>query len=177
MTTLTLPRFETDRLILRSQTLEDFQPLCDFLASPRANFIGGPITDAKDLSRVFGHSAGQWVLRGFGMLFMERKSDGVTIGHCGPWMPMHWPEPELAWSIWRDEDEAKGYITEAMTRIHAWVFGELGWETAVSYIDPDNHRSAAVARRLGAVIDPAAAVPPGDDPDEIHVYRHAKGGA
>ncbi len=177
MSTITLPRLETERLILRTPRIEDFDDFADFLSSQRAEFIGGPFTDAMMLSRTFGHATGMWLLRGFGTFIIERKSDGVAIGHCGPWMPMHWPEPELGWCIWRADDEGKGYVTEAMNEILTWVFDGLGWETAVSYIAPENHRSAAVAGRLGAVIDPAAPVPPGDDPHEIHVYRHAKGGA
>lgn len=177
MTTVTIPTLETDRLRLRAPKLEDHAPFASFLSSPRAAFVGGPLTDPMVLSRVFGHAAGMWLLRGFGTFIFERKSDGVAIGHGGPWQPMPWPEPELGWCIWRDDDEGEGYVTEAMTTIHRWVFEHLGWTTAVSYIDTDNHRSAAVAKRLGAVLDPGAPCPPGEDPDGLNVYRHSRGGA
>ena len=46
---------------------------------------------------------------------------------------------------------------------------QLGWTTAVSYILPANDRSAALARRLGAQRDPAAAHP-GAEPCDV--WRH-----
>ena len=64
--------------------------------------------------------------------------------------------------------EGKGYATEAGRAARAYAYGTLGWKTAVSYVDPGNHRSAAVARRLGCREDPEAARP---DPADI-VFRH-----
>lgn len=177
MTAAAIPTLFTERLCLRAPRVADFAAFASFLGSSRANFIGGPVTDPMAQSRSFGHIAGLWLLRGHGTFIFERRSDGIAIGHGGPWHPMVWPEPELGWCIWRDEDEGRGYVTEALRRIHGWVFGELGWETAISYIDADNHRSAAVAKRLGAEIDPNAPPPPGDDSAGLHVYRHHPGGA
>jgi RimJ/RimL family protein N-acetyltransferase len=51
----------------------------------------------------------------------------------------------------------------------AHVFGAMGWDTAVSYIDHDNNRSAALARRLGAVQDGVWTTPRGT---EVRVFRH-----
>ena len=176
-TMLTLPVLESDRLILRTPRIEDYPAFAAFLGSSRATFIGGPFEGEMFLSRVFGHATGMWMLRGFGTFIFERKTDGMSIGHGGPWQPMPWPEPELGWCIWRDEDEGKGYVTEALRVIRDWAFGTLGWEGCVSYIDAENDRSAAVARRLGAELDPDAPLPLEDDPAKVHVYRHRKGAA
>ena len=60
---------------------------------------------------------------------------------------------------------------QAFRRWHAargYAYGTLGWPTAVSYVDAENHRSCALARRLGAREDPAA---PRPGPDGL-VFRH-----
>ena len=44
-----------------------------------------------------------------------------------------------------------------------WALGPRGRSTVVSYIARDNARSIAVARRLGAAVDAAAATPGGND--------------
>jgi RimJ/RimL family protein N-acetyltransferase len=54
-----------------------------------------------------------------------------------------------------------------------WAFANLPIETLVSYTDPDNHASQAVARRLGAVLDADA---PRQDPEDL-VWRYARGTA
>ena len=66
--------------------------------------------------------------------------------------------------------EGRGYATEAASAARAWVYENLGWTTAVSYIDRDNLRSIAVARRLGCVED-TGAVPA--DPEDA-VFRHPR---
>jgi RimJ/RimL family protein N-acetyltransferase len=55
--------------------------------------------------------------------------------------------------------------------VRAHAFRDLGWTTAVSYIDPDNARSIALAERLGAVRDRGARQPVFDKP--CLVYRHS----
>ena len=177
MSAFAVPTFETARLILRAPRLDDYPAFAAFLGSDRAGFIGGPVSDRMQLSRAFGNLAGMWLLRGYGMFVFEHAQSGEAIGHGGAWHPVHWPEPELGWCIWTAAAEGQGFVTEAMTRLRAWVFDDLGWPTAVSYIDRGNHRSAAVARRLGAVIDPAAERPEGDDPSKVDVWRHRPEGA
>jgi RimJ/RimL family protein N-acetyltransferase len=49
--------------------------------------------------------------------------------------------------------------------------------TLVSYMDPENHASAAVARRLGAVPDPDAPRQPGPENEADLVFRHTPGGS
>jgi RimJ/RimL family protein N-acetyltransferase len=108
------------------------------------------------------------VLRGYGLFIIEAKGDPTPLGMCGPWHPIDWPEPELAWSIWSPAAEGRGIMFEAVTAARSHAFGPLGWDTAVSYIDPANARSIALAERLGAVRDAAA---PRLDPADL-VYRH-----
>ncbi|SFC50951.1 GNAT family N-acetyltransferase [Tropicimonas isoalkanivorans] len=171
-----IPTLLTSRLVLRAPRVEDFPAFADFLASERTHYMGGPVADHMQASRAFGNLAGLWVLRGYGMFVLERRDTGEPVGHAGARHPMPWPELELGWCLWSAAGEGEGFMTEAMRQIHGWVFDGLGWETCVSYMGARNARSAALARRMGAVIDPDAARPEGDNRDDVTVWRHRKGG-
>ncbi|MEM1431630.1 MAG: GNAT family N-acetyltransferase [Pseudomonadota bacterium] len=166
------PTLETERLILRAPALQDWETCRAFMATERARFTGG-IRSEHEAWRGFGHIVGHWALRGFGSFVFCDRATGATLGLAGPWYPSTWPEREIGWSVWRDEAEGKGYAFEAARAAIAHAFDTLGWDSAVSYIDPDNARSIALAERLGAVRDAAA---PRPDPTDL-VYRHPKPGA
>ena len=163
------PTLQTARLTLRAPCAADWPSWRDFMASDRARFVGGPIDEARAW-RAFGHVIGMWVLRGYGSFVFHETGSDRPLGMCGPWRPADWPEAELGWTLWSAEAEGKGHAFEAATAARAYALGDLGWPTAVSYIDPDNARSIALALRLGAVIDPDAATPPSDRP--ALVFRH-----
>ncbi len=162
------PVLQTERLILRAPQRGDFAPWADFVATDRSRYIGGPL-DAGLAWRAMCHLTGHWVHRGFGMFIFHAKTEATPLGMAGPWFPEGWPEHELGWSIWAPAAEGHGFALEAATCARDFAFRTLGWTTAVSYIDPENTRSLALARRLGAFHDRAATCP-GDD--ATLVYRH-----
>ncbi len=149
------PVLETARLILRAPVLRDFDAYAAFYGSPRCSFVGGQMPRDKAW-RFFGHQVGHWALRGFGSFAMEPKTGGPAVGLILAWQPEGHPEREIGWVIFTDQAEGCGYAREAAAAVLAHVFGTLGWETAVSYIDPGNARSIALAERLGAVPDAGA---------------------
>lgn len=162
---------ETERLRLRRPSAHDVAAWMTFFRSERATFHGGgPQATDGTAWRAFAAFAGHWDLRAFGPLVVMRKRGGEPIGLVGPWFPAGWPERELTWSIWSPEFEGRGYAFEAARAVRDHVFADLGWKTAVSYIDPGNGRSIALAERLGCRRDADAAKPDGDD---VLVYRHA----
>ena len=165
------PVLETERLILRAPVAADWPFFRDFTLSERSVFVRPDEVDTARAWRSMGHVVGMWVLRGFGSFVMERKEDRAPLGLCGPWYPIDWPEPEIGWTLWSADAEGKGYAFEAATAARRHAFDNLGWPTAVSYIDPANARSIALAERLGAVRDRDAAFP-GNDP--CLVYRHPR---
>ncbi|WP_422075220.1 GNAT family N-acetyltransferase [Tranquillimonas rosea] len=168
---MTPPVLHTRRLRLRAPHTGDFDVLSAFLMSERARHVGGPLSDATQCSRTLGNLAGMWMLRGFGAFVFTQRDDDRALGMAGPWQPMTWPEPEIAWSVWAPEAEGTGLAHEASLAARDHAFRDLGWTTAVSYIDPENVRSIRLAERLGATRDTGATPPPGSGP--IHVYRHA----
>ena len=167
------PVLRTERLVLRAPKASDLDALVPFITSDRARFVGGGAEKTRgDAWRILAIFAGHWHLRGFGLFIAEDAESGAPIGSVGPWYPGGWPERELGWTVWSPEAEGKGYAHEAMLRLRAHVYDDLGWDTAVSYIDARNDRSLALARRLGCTRDAAARRPDRDPDAPIEVWRH-----
>ncbi|MEO0937848.1 MAG: GNAT family N-acetyltransferase [Pseudomonadota bacterium] len=157
----------TDRLTLRQPDARDVEPMLDFFASDRARFYFGPLSRAEGWKR-FAIYAGQWALRGYGFFAVTRSDTGQTVGLAGPYHPEGFAEPEMSWLLTDAAYEGHGYATEACRAVLRHLYADKGWASVVSYIDPENAGSIAVATRLGAVQDPDAHIPlPG-----CLAYRH-----
>lgn len=163
------PVLQTARMILRAPEPRDLEPWMTFLVSERGRWHGGgPEEGVGRAWRIVATLLGHWQLHGYGPFLGERKDDGCLVAAVGPFFPANWPERELGWSVLRPEDEGRGYAREAAQAVLRHLFHDLGWATVVSYIDPANARSIALAERLGAVRDPAAERPSAGD----LVFRH-----
>ena len=163
-----IPTIVTERMILRAPIMADFPPYADILASDRAVHIGGPL-DRHHAWLDFGALTGSWHLLGFGALTMEERKTERFLGLSILDQEDGDPEPELGWVLSKDA-EGHGFAHEAATATRRHAYAELGWHTAVSYIAPKNTRSAKLAQKLGAKIDPKAEKP--RDYPECEVYRH-----
>jgi RimJ/RimL family protein N-acetyltransferase len=163
---MSAPTLRTERLVLRPLQAADFPAYGAFLATERSRFMGGPYTGWAAWG-MFCHEIACWDLYGHGGLLIERLSDGAAMGvievNDGPLFP----EKELGWMLY-EGFEGQGYATEAAAALRNWAFRELRLTSLVSYFDPENAPSIAVARRLGAERDDAA---PRQDPEDL-VYRH-----
>ncbi|WP_172292267.1 GNAT family N-acetyltransferase [Pseudoruegeria sp. HB172150] len=164
---MTGPVLQTERLTLRRPGASDEKAMLGFLMSPRAEFYGGPM-DLANAWRKFATYVGQWDLRGYGMFAVVLTDTGETIGMAGPFHPGEFDEPEMSWLLSDAAHEGKGYAREASAAVLHHLFHDLGWQGVISYIDPANAPSLALAERLGARRDPSAVSPlPGCD-----TYRH-----
>ncbi|SMX39226.1 GNAT family N-acetyltransferase [Maliponia aquimaris] len=163
------PTLHTPRLTLRAHTMGDLEQLCDLFGTDRARFMGGPVS-RMHAWRWMASEVAMWDLMDHGAWGIETR-DGTFVGQVGLYQPPHFPERELGWTL-LESAEGKGYAQEAAVAVLNWAWAQ-GWETLVSYIDPGNVRSIALAERLGAALDPDAALPQGETPDETHVYRHS----
>ena len=147
-----VPRLETERLILRAIEPADFEGFAAMMADPEvAHFItmDRKAQDRMDAWRTMAYAMGHWLARGFGMWAIVEKASGRFIGRVGPNYPEGWPDTEIGWALAR-ETWGKGYATEAARTAMDYAFTVLRWRRAISLIDPDNTRSAAVALRLGS---------------------------
>ena len=144
------PILETERLILRPTTVDDFPRWAEFMADPEAaRFIGGA-QPAPAAWRGFMTMAGAWALTGVSMFSVIEKATGHWVGRLGPWTPDGWPGTEVGWGLHPDA-QGRGYGVEGATAAIDYAFDVLGWTEVIHCIDPDNTPSQRLAERLGAV--------------------------
>jgi RimJ/RimL family protein N-acetyltransferase len=165
---LPIPTLTTERLHLRRPEAADWPAYRAYRLSPRST---SPMPEGAAWTH-FAAFFGHWTLRGFGRFVAVLRATGQPIGHFGPFFPEGHPERELTWTLWDASLEGQGLAFEGARAGRDHAFGPLGWGSAVSYIDPANLRSQALAARLGAVRDPLAPNPYGD---ATQVWRHGRG--
>lgn len=143
-----MEQLETDRLRLRHWLEKDFDAYASYYADEEtARFVGGTHTRDKAWRRM-ASELGHWALRGFGYWAVEEKATGALVGCVGLWLPEGWPELELGYWL-LPQMQGMGYAAEAGRRALDYAYAELGVDTLVSYIDPDNEPSIRLAERLG----------------------------
>ncbi len=161
-----MPELETERLRLRQWREDDWRSLAKFFAESKETNIMGGVEDIGFAWRVIACHVGHW--RGYGMWALEHKADGALAGFCGPWYPADWPELELGWSLLSDFRH-RGLATEAASAARRCIYRELNVAAVVSFIEPDNKASIAVAERLGCKLEAQTALPSGTP---ALAYRH-----
>ena len=166
---LTAPVIVGERVILRPHRASDIDAIAALYEGDRAAYIGGQQSRAT-VWRWLGYDAGQWGLLGFGSWAVDDLKSGQFAGQVALNKPVNFPEIELGWLVF-DAFEGCGLAFEAAVLARRFGFEELGIDTIVSYIAPENQRSIRLAERLGAVIDPGALTPDGD---ACLVYRHKR---
>lgn len=166
MTLPVIPVIETRRLVLRGPEAEDYPDFKATFSSYRSRFMGGPL-NAYEAWMLYAAEIGHWQIRGYGMWMIHHRESGETLGMAGGWKPAKWPEAEIAWIIWPDK-AGQGFALEATNAVRQYLYAQMGWDGAVSYLDPKNLDSIRLAERLGAKKDPGA---PSVDGNDV-VYRH-----
>lgn len=162
-----LPTLATDRLILRSPRVTDFDAYAEIACTDRGRFLGGPMSREAAWAD-FASMTGGWLLHGHG-LWTIGAADGVPGFVLLGFEPGD-AEPELGFML-RAAAEGRGIAFEAAQAARAHAFDTLGWHSVVSYIDPENARAIALARRLGAVPDGEIT---GPDGTAALVFRHLR---
>ena len=94
------------------------------------------------------------------------------IGQCGILYQnmRHRPEHEIGYMFQRPF-WGHGYATEAAAACRDWAFTHFRYEYVVSYIDPRNTRSLAVAKRIGMTLEQSLAAADNDWQKPLDVYR------
>jgi RimJ/RimL family protein N-acetyltransferase len=144
---LPIPTLTTNRLILRAPRETDFPAMLAFNDSPRSGFVGGD-APRQQIWRGLLANIGHWALRGHGFFSVETKA-GDFIGRIGVIYHDGWDEPELGWHLF-DGFEGQGYAVEAARAAKADYHARITPAPLISYIDPANRKSQALAERLGA---------------------------
>jgi ribosomal-protein-alanine N-acetyltransferase len=165
-TTLRIPTLRTERFVLRAPKRADIDAYAAFRTSKRAKGVGGPFPASQThdkLCAIVGH----WQIEGFGRWIVADRDD-APLGVVGILYPTGWPEPEIGWSVFAHA-EGQGVAYEAAQATRAYAYDVLGWKTIISCIMPDNARSIALARRMGARRDGTLEHP---EHGALEIWRH-----
>lgn len=165
--TMTTPTMTTARLRLRARRMADSDVYAEFRAPDRARHIGGPLPRGEACT-YFTALAGHWLVHGFGRWIVADRDSDAALGFVGLFHPDGWPEPEISWSLFAAA-EGRGLATEAATAARDLAYDRLGWQTVISRMSVDNHRSIALAERLGAGRERDLTHPVFGP---MHLYRH-----
>tara|TARA_B100000287_G_scaffold57033_2_gene50082 strand:+ start:6424 stop:6951 length:528 start_codon:yes stop_codon:yes gene_type:complete len=146
------PTLETENLILRPFKDGDVDDYFGVLDSPEVRrWLHIPESlDRSDAWQQMAWFVGQWELRGTGHWALEEKKSGQFVGRAGLHRPERhdWPGVEVGWLLHPDY-WGRGYATEAGAAAVRYGFEDLQVDKLFSCILPENHRSQAVAKRLG----------------------------
>ena len=146
------PTLETENLILRPFKDDDVDDYFGVLDSPEVRrWLHIPESlDRSDAWQQMAWFVGQWELRGTGHWALEEKKSGQFVGRAGLHRPERhdWPGVEVGWLLHPDY-WGRGYATEAGAVAVRYGFEDLQVDKLFSCILPENHRSQAVAIRLG----------------------------
>jgi len=144
---VTVPRLQTQRLLLREYRVEDFEAFAAHLADPESTaFLGS--ADRQTAWRVFGCHAGLWLLYGAGWWSVEVRETGQLVGHVGAFFRESLSGLEIGWNTYR-AFWGQGFAGEAAAEAVRHAL-EVRREPQVrAFIDPRNAPSIRVALRLG----------------------------
>ena len=167
-----VPVIEAGRVRLRAPRLSDLPAWTEILCSSRAVHMGGPY-ERDDAFMEFAAGVGSWLLRGHGVWTVDARDGGETLGFVLVGFEPSDREPELGFFL-REGAEGRGHAFEAAAAARDWSWAQ-GLPSLVSYVDPENARSARLALRLGARRDAEAEAAYAGTPDEgVAVFRHPR---
>jgi len=149
-----IPTLETERLSLRGYTVDDFTDCAALWADPQVvKYIGGqPSTEEQAWARLLRY-VGHWELLGFGFWAIFERTTGAYLGEIGAADFRRDITPpignlETGWVLARAA-HGKGYATEALRAVLAWLDAKFPGRPTVCVIEPGNTPSLGVAKKCG----------------------------
>ena len=141
---------ETERLLLREMTEDDFEALYKILAD---SDIMQHYPYTFDDTRVKGwinKNIERYQIFGFGLWAVCLKETGEMIGDCGLTMQLinGQIKPEIGYHI-RGDKQRKGYAKEAAIAVRDWTFQNTPFNIVYSYMMHTNEPSAKTAVSYG----------------------------
>jgi len=155
---VTAPRLETERLVLRAFVDRDREPFARMNGDPRVMEHFPGLLTREESDELVDRFAQRWTEDGLGLWALERRDDGSFIGFAGLAPPrfeaVFTPAVEVGWRLAVDA-WGHGYATEAAQEALRFGFEERNLDEILSWTVPANVRSRAVMERLGMTHDPA----------------------
>ncbi len=144
---------ETERLILREYTPDDFDALYELLSDPETMKHYPKPYDENGARRWLSWSFDNYEKYGFGLWAAEIKETGVFIGDCGITMQNIDGEtlPEIGYHLYKDH-QGKGYGKEAARAVRDWFFLNTDFDAVYSYMKYTNVPSYSTAKSIGMTL-------------------------
>lgn len=141
---------ETERLILREMTRDDFGALYAVLADSDIMQHYPYTFDEKRVSDWIERNIERYRIFGFGLWAVCLKDTGEMIGDCGLTMQNIGGviKPEIGYHI-RKDMQRKGYAKESAAAVRDWTFERLPFNEIYSYMKYTNKPSAKCAQSWG----------------------------
>jgi ribosomal-protein-alanine N-acetyltransferase len=142
----------TERLLIRHFHLLDAEAISQVFGDPEVMHFGeGPQTKEWVDAWLRACLERYYQTWGFGPYAVVEKQSRAVIGYCGLfYFPdvNGRPEVEIGYRLVRSS-WGRGYATEAVRAVRDYAFQSLGIRRLVALIDPDNHASIRVAKKIG----------------------------
>ena len=142
---------ETDRLILRWQTVDDAPFIRTLLNDPSwLQFIGdrGVKTEEDARAYILNSSIDAYNRLGFGFYLTELKEGNTPIGMCGLIKRETLEDVDIGYAL-LPEYWGKGYAFEAASAVLTYGKDTLSLKRIVAITAEDNHASARLLEKLG----------------------------
>ena len=141
---------ETERLLLREMTQDDFDALYKVLADPDIMQHYPYVFDEKRVMDWILRNIERYRVFGFGLWAVCLKATGEMIGDCGLTMQLinGKIKPEIGYHI-RGDKQRKGYAKEAAIAVRDWTFNNTSFNVVYSYMKHTNEPSCKTAISYG----------------------------
>ncbi len=150
-----IPRVETERLVLRGHRVEDFAECSAMWGDAEVTrFIGGKPFPKDEVWTKLLRYVGHWALLGYGFWVLEDKATGRFVGEVGfadfkrDLQPSLEGAPEIGWAL-VPSAQGRGLATEAVLGALGWGATHLPSRRTVCLITPENRASLRVAEKCG----------------------------
>lgn len=146
-------KIESERMLLREMTQDDYGDLCEILQDELVMTAYEHAFCDEEVQTWLDNQLRRYQEDGFGLWAMIRKSDGVFLGQCGLTMQLvdEHPRLEIGYLLKRRYWH-QGYAIEAATACKRYAFDVLQAESVCSIIRDTNTASQRVAQRNGMKI-------------------------
>lgn len=141
---------ETERLLLREMTEDDFDALYQILADSDIMQHYPYTFDETRVREWINRNIERYQIFGFGLWAVCLKETGEMIGDCGLTMQLinGQIKPEIGYHI-REDQQRKGYAKEAAVAVRDWTFHNTPFNVIYSYMKYTNEPSSNTAISWG----------------------------
>ncbi len=144
---------ETERLILREMTQEDYPALAEILQDEEAMFAYGHAFSDEETQAWLNRMLEQYRTDGFGLWAVVLKECGEMIGQCGlTWQAYSGREVLEIGYLFQRKHWKQGYAIEAARACKEYAFSTLQANEVFSIIRDNNIASMNVAIRNGMTV-------------------------